>query len=492
MRLFAGVVGAALVLVVAMLVSSVASASVGSSGAPSVAHANSSPTYTVAFNETGLPAGTAWAVHYAYVGCGCDGPHGTVKGTTSSLTVALPNGTYRYHVDRVSGYFVNVSASGTLSVAGTPAPSVTFAFHPVVPFLVEFTETGLPNGTLWTVSVRGNGNGQAASLEHVTESSYTTSLNFTLLNGTYRYTVDPVTGSFFNGPSHGKFVVAGGSPAPIAVSFLTPPSYTLSFVESGLPSGTNWSVRIGGGQTVHVHETHSSTTEMVNFSLPAGTYRYTLSEVLGFAVSGPASGSVDLTSSGATVNVTYRSLAPGAFYTVTFDESGLASATHWSVGVLATHTFGHSRHETQSSNTTSLQFLLQNGTYRFTVGRVRGYTVNISSGTFSVAGASPATVELEFSAIPTYSVTISEVGLANGTNWSVLVHTQASVGSVYPVRETLTANVANITFELPNGSFCYVIHAVSGYRITSGSAKGSFVIAGAAGATITIGFTAKG
>jgi len=342
------------------------------------------------------------------------------------------------------------------------------------------------------VSLHGNGHGQEAALQRVTETSYGTSMNFSLLNGTYHYTVEPVAGSFFTGPSHGKFVIAGASIPPIAVGFETPPAYTLSFVESGLPAGANWSARVASGGALRVHDVSSTTSNEINFSLPAGTYRYALSEVLGFAIVGSVSGSVTLAPNGSQINVTYQSLAPGAFYVVTFNETGLANGSHWSVGVTATHTFGHSRHEAQTSNTTTLQFLLQNGTYRYHANRVRGYEVANDTGTFVVAGGSPATIVLNYSTIPTYTVTISETGLPNGTNWTVVVHTQGAFGSAYPVHTSVTSNGTSVTFQLPNGAYCYRIAAVAGYHVTTGKKNGSFSVADGAPAPIPIGFSPKG
>jgi len=487
------VFGLVVALTLLLVVSSLASASTGSAAGPRSMTAALGTTYNATFNETGLPSGTNWSVHVSFIGCGCQGVHKTFTSNGPSIVVPLPNGSYRYNVLKVPGYFVNLSASGKFNVSNGSPATITFAFHPIIPFLVTFNETGLPNGTLWTVTVVGNGHGQEATLEHVTASSYGTSLDLSLLNGTYHYTVAKVPGSFFAGPSHGVFTVAGASPPTITVAWFTPPTYALSFTESGLAAGTNWSVRLVGFGGVPIHETLSSTAPTITFSLPSGTYRYAVAEVLGYGLNASTSvGHLSITNASVAVNVSFQALSGGAFYPVTFQETGLANGTHWVVAIVATHTFGHSRRAEQSSNGTTATLLLQNGTYRFNVLKVRGYTSNDSAGVFVVAGAAPAAINVTFSAIPTYAMTFSETGLPNGTNWSVLVRSTTVGSSMWYIRETLTSNASSIVVYLPNGSYCYRILPVPGYVLPAGTATGSITVAGSSPAGVTASFSVKG
>ena len=94
------------------------------SGQPSLAitlrfTAGSGSLYPVAFTETGLKAGTTWAVSV-------DGQ--TVTTANTSLLFALKNGTHSYLVSSVSGYSANPSL-GTFNVTGV-AGSVAIAFAP--------------------------------------------------------------------------------------------------------------------------------------------------------------------------------------------------------------------------------------------------------------------------------------------------------------------------------------------------------------------------
>ena len=328
-------------------------------------------------------------------------------------------------------------------------------------------------------------------MEHVTLNSTGTSMNFTLPNGTYRYDVMRVPGSFFNGSSRGTFSVSGGSPNVTTVRFVTPAQYSVTFVETGLPAGTNWSVRVNGWGGVPVHEAQSSTTSTITFLLPNGTYRYVVSEILGFVVNGSSFGHFYVSGAPVPFPVAFRALGSGAFYSVTFEENGLASGTHWVVGLSATRGFGPGGKTEQSSNGTTVKFLLQNGTYRFRILPVHGYLSNVSIGRFSVVGASPPLMVVNFTAIPTYSVTFTESGLPAGTNWSVLVATQAEGWSVWPVHVLVTSNTTAIAFNLPNGSYCYRIYPVAGWHVTSGAVRGSITVSGASPPEISVVFSAS-
>ncbi len=492
MRAFGGVLGGAIGFALVIVVSSLASASVG--GVPATMEKPKGPLYPVTFNETGLPAGTNWSVHVAYVGCGCDGVRTTVTSDGASIAIGVTNGTYKYTVERVSGYYVVGDAHGEFTMAGAALPTINVSFAPVVPYIAEFVETGLAHGTNWTVSVVGNGHGQEAADERQTATSNTSTMNFTLPNATYHYTVAKVAGSFFtNGTQRGTFVIDGASPSPIVVTWITPPTYALTFVESGLPTGTNWSVAVAGFGGTHIAEVASATGSSIVFALPNGTYHYTIAEVLGFVVSGSIHGGVVITEAAVSVDVTFEQVAEGAFYPIAFEENGLPSGHHWAVTVVATHTFGHSRSETQSSTTTTVDVLLQNGTYRYGVHAVQGYTITSGgTGTFSIDGASPAVMIVNFTAVPTYSVTFNETGLANGTNWSVLLRSQSAGSTPWPIHVVETSATSSITFVVPNGTYCFKIYAVHGYRVTSGSATGSLTVSGGSPPVTTIGFTAKG
>ena len=81
---------------------------------------------------------------------------------------------------------------GNIVVGGDWLPLVTFGLY-----RVTFHETGLPSGTLWSVTLNG-----------ITESSTGNSISFWDPNGTYAFTVGPVTG-YAPQPSLGAVLVSG-------------------------------------------------------------------------------------------------------------------------------------------------------------------------------------------------------------------------------------------------------------------------------------------
>ncbi len=75
--------------------------------------------YSVSFMETGLPPGTSWSITLNGV---------NTSSTTSSITLLLPNGTYQYQVQPVSGYVTNITR-GNLTVSGPVTIGISFKHH---------------------------------------------------------------------------------------------------------------------------------------------------------------------------------------------------------------------------------------------------------------------------------------------------------------------------------------------------------------------------
>ncbi len=171
--------------------------------------------------------------------------------------------------DSSNGYlYVANYNSGTISIIATTTGSATYP--------VTFTESGLPNGTTWAVTFNGT-----------TESSTTNAITFSRPNGTYSYTIGTVSG-YSASPSSGSITVSGNN-IKQAITF-TPTTtsaskYTVTFTESGLPTGTTWYVNITGGAS------YSSATGTITFSEPNGTYTYTVATGDKEYAPSPASGS---------------------------------------------------------------------------------------------------------------------------------------------------------------------------------------------------------
>ena len=151
---------------------------------------------------------------------------------------------------------------------------------------INFIESGLPSGTSWAVTFNGT-----------TNESDTNTITFTSTNGSYQFTVSSISGYTVT-PASGTTVVNGSSVTE-EITFAVKPAitkYQVAFIETGLPSGTSWSVTVDG-------MTNSSTSNTIGFLLPDGNYSFTTSNNAGYSASGPTTVKVD--GSNVTVNLSF-------------------------------------------------------------------------------------------------------------------------------------------------------------------------------------------
>ncbi len=360
------------------------------------------PTYSVTFTESGLPAGTNWSVGL-----------GDSSGNSTADTITFPavNGTYAYRVGEVPGYSAT-PARGSVSVTGSNT-GATIDWTPVT-YSVNFSEEGLPTGTDWSVTFDG-----------ATNSSTSPSVGFSSVNGTFPYTVLGVD-NFTASPDEGSVRVDGEN-ATVAISWSSA-LYRISFVEDGLPALTSWSVGVNG-------TTRSSTAATIAFEEPNGSFvasvhglpNYSANvSVLPFVVAGVA----------ATYDIGWmRNL-----YLVTIEETGLPAGTNWSATINGTAV---------SSTTDRIASAEPNGTFEAPIGAVAGYWPTPATAKCVIDGA-PVAVAISFG-VTQYPVLFTEGGLPPGTNWSVTLN-----------GTTLNATGA-ISFEEPNGTYRASVGGVTGY-----------------------------
>ncbi len=378
------------------------------------------PTYAVTFTEEGLPSGTSWSVTMS----------GETK-TSTSTTISFdePNGQYPFAAGGADGYTPD-PASGTVTVNGA-AVGVSIAFE-VATYGVTFTESGLPSGTEWSMT-----------LDEVTHTSTTTVITFDEANGSHAYTAGTVAG-YTAQPSSGTVVVDG---VAVCVTITYAGAfYTVTFTAVGLPSGTAWAVVLGG-------VSHGSTTATVTFSEPDGSYAYTVAPASGY-LPDPDSGTVVVSGGDAAASITF---SEGPTYDVTFTASGLPAGTSWAV------TLGGS---TLSSTTASITFSEPDGVYAYSVAPVSGYDANPGTGTVTVSGE-PASAAIAFTPGSNFVVTFTETGLPSGTSWSVTL-----------AGDTHASSTGAITFSVPNGVYSFQVGAVSGY--SSDPSSGTISVSGVA------------
>jgi PKD repeat protein len=242
---------------------------------------------------------------YSYSGL----PPGCASENTAQLTCS-PTATGNYTVTvTVTDVAASVSASHKFSldvVAATTTP-------PGGKETVTFTETGLPSGTSWSVTLGGT-----------LASSTTSTLQFAEANGSYAYSIGVVTGYGTN-PSNGTLTVIG---APLSIAVAFEKVYALTFTETALPTGTNWSVTLTGsassvilitplGSGLATLTRWSDGASTIQFYVSNGTYSYSCS------ASGYSSSTGSLTVNGqspapATVGLTSSSSSSSGFPTLDY------------------------------------------------------------------------------------------------------------------------------------------------------------------------------
>lgn len=196
---------------------------------------NSGPpakSYNVTFGQAGVPSGTTWS---ATLG------GNTLSSTGASIVFAVTNGTYAYTVS-AAGYetIPSSAASGSLTVRGAAlAVAFTFEALPVGTYTVTFSESGLPTGTTWSVTLNGTPSSGAGA-----------TLVFSSTNGSLAYTVGAVAG-YTATPSSGTVTVAGANTGvSIAFSSSSSSGGQTSFSQAEAVADTAAAGEGGGGWTL--------------------------------------------------------------------------------------------------------------------------------------------------------------------------------------------------------------------------------------------------
>ncbi|HEV2166623.1 MAG TPA: hypothetical protein VGS23_06595, partial [Thermoplasmata archaeon] len=371
--------------------------------------------YPVTFTESGLPSGSRWTV---------DLGSSSSSSTSTQVQFSEPNGSYPWSITPIPGYSTP-SWSGNVNVAGS-GHTVVAAFTRLV-YALTFEETGLPAGTGWTVTVGGSA-----------LSSTTGQIVFTEPNGTYAWSVTPIAG--YSVVGNGSVGISGAS-VNVAVPFSTV-LYPVAVVETGLPSGTNWTVQMGSAM-------RSSTTPLLVFEEANGTYSWSVLPIAGYVTTWKGSLSVDGSAASLTASFTRFT------YAVNFTETGLPKGTAWTVTMDGL---------SESSSSSGLSIREPNGTYAWSITPISGYTT-VWKGSASVA-ASGVPVAVPFAPF-TYVVSFNESGLPGDVAWSVTVGnvTRSGTGMI---------SVPGIV----NGSYVFAVGPVPGYN--PGVLTGSVVVQGGA------------
>jgi hypothetical protein len=345
---------------------------------------------------------------------------------TSYYFAPSQSGSYSIRVNVTNG---TESSNNSVTVTVYPAPAVTISpssarIHVGQTIEISSTVTGgtgkftyawYLNGSLTTVISQ--------------DYSFTPAGNATY----YLYVIVNDTGTVSGTPST---LSVKSNVAQITAYFVT---YPVVFQESGLPLGTKWYVNLTNGQS------HPYIGSLNLFYEPNGTYTFTIASANKIYAPSPSSGTFVVNGQEVSLVIYFSPV----LYHVFFNQSAgsqLPNGTVWYVNI----TSGPSLHSTS----TSIEGLLPNGTYDFTVSTSnKEYYPTPYSGSFRVNGHA-LVVSVAFSLF-TYPVQITETGLPPDAQWQVEVREYPPLN----ISNITTSTVQTITLELPNGSYFYSIHS---------------------------------
>lgn len=286
----------------------------------------------------------------------------------------------------VTGFVGCAFAVGTLGIqdrVGSFGPATLSTTFPVT-----FTESGLPSGTNWSVS-----------LNETTQSTRSSTIAFEEPNGTYALYTWDLRGYI----SYTNLTTLHVSGAPIDITvYYDPPAagtYYVTFVQTGLPLNVTWEVQLsaiingttepGGFGQNYFGPTHTIAAGISG--VENGTFAWTASppSVPEWPISTfypfPSSGTVVVKGSSVLIHITYRYSYP--FY---FDVAGLPTSARVTLQI---------PNETVSgSGDGGYLLMIPNGTYAWNA-TAAGYRPQ--NGTVSVQGVPEFdTKEIAFVALP--------------------------------------------------------------------------------------------
>ncbi|MFZ1024138.1 MAG: hypothetical protein WAN87_08380 [Thermoplasmata archaeon] len=221
-------------------------------------------------------------------------------------------------------------------------------------YKVAFQEVGLPKNTSWSVDLSGS--------IHSSNGSWV--IYPQISNGTYTFSISTIDTRYAPDPGNGNVTVAGFAVYPV-INF-TVEMYPVTFEESGLPTGTAWSVTLNGTKV-------STDNSTLVFDKHNGTYPFTVTSEHNIYAPRPGDGSVTVNGSSPLEYIAFNAYT----YPVRFDREDSASASvELQIGAVP---------YTIPANG-SVTVDLVNGSYSY-IASVGGEGEGVPNGTFTVAGA---------------------------------------------------------------------------------------------------------
>lgn len=325
-------------------------AGMGSINAFAFAQDSITRTYHVYFNETGLTSGKEWSVSFNGI---------VYSGKSSSIEVNTTDGIQNYYIAPVG----MMSPSPQVASLNISNSNITVKVVFSQGFAVKFIGSGLPAVN----PLNGGQDSFTVYLNHSTESYETEYVSST--GGSYAYDVLPSGSYDYRAVASDMNYVVNRSSLTVNNSNITVPlnftlgTFSITFVESGLPAKQRWSV-YNGTKTLYSNNT------TIRFISLGGSYDFEVNYSQNYV---PSFLLTNLTTDGSNLTIDV-SFTYG--YYVNFTEAGLPQNTTWGVEQ-GLYLF--------TSNQSSMVLVFANGTYLFQMEKIRGY-ISSAPSSFTVNG----------------------------------------------------------------------------------------------------------
>ena len=290
---------------------------------------------------------------------------------------------------------------------------------------IRFNQTGLPAGQSWNVSVKNN----SAGVNQIYSSTSNTLKAFLPTGYNYSFIFATFDQSFYNITNlSGKILLPSSSNATVNITLINE-TYFVNYTESGLNSGTSWSITLNGTK-------QSSTSAEMHFLIRNGTYAWSLTYSNLY--------SANLTSGTVTVKGIAQTISIGFIYkayNVTFSEVGLPSGVKWSMTINGTVYYSN------LSRSNTLLFQSKAGSYDGIVNNASYYTPMDKYFNFTITGNAQYTVD--------YGIILTFIETGYNGLWHITIN-----GVSY------SSSTNTIVVTVSPGQVIYNVWGVSGYTIS--------------------------
>jgi YVTN family beta-propeller protein len=248
---------------------------------------------------------------------------------------------------------------------------------------VTFSALGLPAGSTWSVT-----SGTPAVVHSNTTVLARGLIRTLALSGVFDYTITAPSGFGVRSLVGAHFpsqISANVSGTAVVLTVTFGHLETLTFTETGLPSGDTWGIALRstllhGGPAA---QAQSGTGTSLAFTVVEGGWRYAVTPKPSIYEGVPQVGVVVIPAHAVTHAVVFHLVTRA----VLFREIGLRAGTRWEV------TVSGPMNVTVTSASSVVRFVLENGTYNFTVENFSTLHPHPANGTFTVIAPGVAVVE---------------------------------------------------------------------------------------------------